>query len=282
MNSSSCVFSSAAAIRRVFLSNGVATEACVNLQRMLMPAITVAKSRATRFTTPTPHRYFSTQPALQMQYKKKRSEEEPKNTKKVIADHEIKFPTIQIRNAEGRLSEPRRTKDVLRDLDPAIDTLILVAVPAQDEEEGSAPRYPICRIANRRAEQAIIDRNRALEKASKVVSKELEFNWAIAPHDLKFKASRLKGFLEKGYRVDVSLRHPKQKSKRKGTKEEAQEVFKAVSEIIKEVPGVSHYKPNDGAVGATLMMYLQGPAVKASQATSAAGAAPAQDAAASA
>lgn len=265
MKGSPCLFSSAAAIRRVFISNAVSSETSLHFQRLLLPAVAAPKPAA--FATPPSRRHFSAQPARQLQYKKKRTDS-AKDEKKVIADRNIKHTVIQIRGDDGRLSEPCRTWEVLRDLNLERETLILVAEPARDG--GNGPEFPICRIADRQAEEAKKAERRAIEKAQKVVSKELEFNWAIAQNDLKFKTSRLKGFLEKGYRVDVALRHPKVRGKRKATKEEAQGVFKAVNDVVKEVPGVSNYKPNDGDVGGTLMMYLQGPSQKATAAAAAA------------
>lgn len=45
-------------------------------------------------------------------------------------------------------------------------------------------------------------------------------NWVMVLYDLVMKIRRLKGFLEKGYRVEVMMMYFKKKSKRKVNDEE--------------------------------------------------------------
>jgi translation initiation factor IF-3 len=178
---------------------------------------------------------------------------------------------VQIRQPDNRLSPPEETKSVLRRIDRARYDLVLIVPP---KKEGKGPEYPICVVVDRRAaSEAARAKEKAekeIKKANKSVLKELEINWAIAPHDLATKMKQLKKFLSKGYRVQLRLYNPKERSKRRATPEEAKEVHKVVLRIIAEVPGTANFKPTTGAVGQELIMYLQ-PSTKATGTAAAGG-----------
>ncbi|GAB1314292.1 Translation initiation factor IF-3 [Madurella fahalii] len=256
MRGSQCLFNSAAALRTVFVSNAFALEAPV---RLLLPAV------ASPFRLSSPLRHaFSTQHAVRF-----RNSSPIPNAAKSPADgpmrnFDITYPYIQIRGHDNRLGEPERTKNILRQLDLARQDLVIVAHPRRDPSS-KGPEYPICIIEDRRAKAAEQAGKEGVKygkkkKEPKIVEKELEVNWAIAPNDLRTRMKQFKTFLSKGYKVQVRMLVPKKRDKRRATLDEAKEVFKIVQETIAEVPGTTNYKPMEGNVGQMVTMFLQGPA----------------------
>jgi translation initiation factor IF-3 len=203
-----------------------------------------------------------------MNYKRKPSKygkDEPEKSN-TMADYNIAFPWIQLRQEDGRLSEPQRTNLVLKKLNMSVDTLILLAAPKADDME-NGPKYPICRIGNRQAERAAeLERLAMKRNTPKIVSKELEINWAIAPHDLRTRMTQLKNFLTKGHQVRVTLRHPKLRRKKRASVDQAKVILREVESAAAEVPGAKETKPREGDVGEMLVLLLQAPlkAVRAS------------------
>jgi translation initiation factor IF-3 len=149
------------------------------------------------------------------------------------------------------------------------DSLVLLAAPRTDASF-KGPQYPICRIIDRTAEAAA--QTAQAEKSAakkKEKSKELELNWAIAPHDLRTKMTQLKRFLGKGYHVTVTLMNLKKRDKRRASADEAKEVLKAVEATITEVPGAKETKPREGSVGDIVVLSLHAPAGSAARAAAA-------------
>lgn len=73
---------------------------------------------------------------------------------------------------------------------------------------------------------------------------------------------RLREFLEKGLRVDVTLlsKKSRKKGKREATLDEAKEVLKAVRRTaLEEVVGTKEWKPADGQVLKSYKIFLEGP-----------------------
>ncbi|KAL2151965.1 hypothetical protein VTH82DRAFT_5149 [Thermothelomyces myriococcoides] len=262
-----CLFNSAIAIRKIFISNVASLEARGQLQRLLLPGIAVPFESAS--LSSLSQRAFSTNQIVRLRYNKDRpgNGEAPSNNDRRMRDYGIVFPWIQLRQEDGRLTEPQRTNDILKRLDLDRESLVLLAMPRADEED-KGPEYPICRIIDRQAELAARAEKEALKKKmSKVVSKELEINWATAPHDLGIKMTQLRKFLNKGYLVRVTMMHPKKKDKRRASLDEAREVLKTVESTIAEVPGAKETKRREGSVGETLALVVQAPASGGSSAS---------------
>ncbi|KAL1871043.1 hypothetical protein VTK73DRAFT_2278 [Phialemonium thermophilum] len=182
-------------------------------------------------------------------------------------DREIKYEYVQVRDENNQLSEPRPTAEVLESLNPRVHSLVVVALPQEvdDVAGGGAakrrgPRYPICVVVDKRAEQAAALERAREERKKAVHIKEIEINWAIAPHDLQVKLRQLKTFLSKGLRVEVLLmRKPKSKNKRQATEEEARGVLKAVKAAAAEVQGTREAKAMEGEVGRQIRLFFEGP-----------------------
>ncbi|KAK4104701.1 hypothetical protein N658DRAFT_492794 [Parathielavia hyrcaniae] len=277
MKTSKCLFNSAAALRKVFVGNAAVSEAPWKLQRLLLPAIAVA----IKATPSTPlQRPFSTHPIAQLRYKRVTpvgSRDPAPSTDRFVCDYGIAYPWIQLRQEDGRLSEPQRTSQVLKDINLERDMLILLAVPKADPLS-SGPQYPICRIADREAEEKARSSRQPDKSAGKKKTKELELNWAIAPHDLRTKMTQLKRFLSKGHQVLVTMMNAKERKKRKASADEAKLALKAVEATIAEVPGAKEIRPREGLVGDTLTLHLHAPAgsVAAASAEPAAAGSPGQ------
>ena len=144
------------------------------------------------------------------------------------------------------------------------NSLVLLAAPRPG---GAGPQYPICKITDRKAEEAAQAEKNAAKKKEK--TKELELNWAIAPHDLRTKMAQLKRFLSKGYQVTVTMMNLKKRDKRKASADEAKEVLKAVETVLAEVPGTKEIKAREGTLGDTLIVHLHAPGGAAAAAAAA-------------
>ncbi|KAL2169636.1 hypothetical protein VTG60DRAFT_5861 [Thermothelomyces hinnuleus] len=259
MRTSQCLFNSAIAIRKVFISNAASLEAREQLQRLLLPSITVP-IQPTSFSSSS-KRPFSTNQIARVRYNKNRpgNEGAPAKNDRTMRDYDIVFPWIQIRQENGSLTEPQRTSATLKRLDMGRQSLVLLATPRTDASS-KGPEYPICRIVDRQAELAAqAERDALKKKMPKVVNKELEINWATAPHDLRTKMTQLKKFLNKGYQVRVTMMHPKKRDKRRASLDEAGGLLKTVESTIGEVPGAKETKPREGSVGETLVLLVQAP-----------------------
>ena len=176
-----------------------------------------------------------------------------------MRDYDIIYPWVQVRQEDGKLAEPQRTNLLLKKLNNEKYSLVLVAPPRKDGES-KGPEYPIVRLVDKKAEYAAASAAKVAgeKKGPKVVSKEVELNWAIAPHDLDTRMGRLLKFLEKGYRVQLTIANPKKKAKRRATDDEAKGVYKRVKQTVEEAVGTVEYKPQEGVVKETVVMYLQG------------------------
>lgn len=193
-------------------------------------------------------------------------------------DREIAHELVLVRGDDGRLSEPRRTADVLAGLDPLVSSLVVIAMPQKQEgeEDGAAaaaagddggsevttrsgPQYPICRVVDKKALQTAAVEKAKAERKKTVGTKEVEINWAIAPHDLQTKLRQLKGFLAKGLRVQVLMLSRAKRKKRQASKDESAEVLRMVKEAIDEVPGSKEFKGMEGVVGGQARLFWEGP-----------------------
>ncbi|GKT58644.1 translation initiation factor IF-3 [Colletotrichum tofieldiae] len=186
------------------------------------------------------------------------------------ADEMIRDRQILVVDETNKLTGPHVTRRVLQSLDPETQSLRMVSRPPPNPAEDQ-PRFAICRVVDKRVEK---ERERVQEKAKKETArklarvKELELNWAIAPHDLGHKMRQMKGFLEKGYKVEVLF--AKKKGSRIATRDEALALVQAVRDAVAEVGGAKEWKEPDGQPLKVMKLYLDAPAsAKAPSETSA-------------
>ncbi|KAL2119198.1 hypothetical protein VTJ04DRAFT_6158 [Mycothermus thermophilus] len=257
MRASQCLLSPANALRRVFLAT--TWDSPVYLHRLLVPAI--SQPHPLSSVSPS-YRPFTTHRVTQFRNHVPRlSNARSSNPSDPgsLRDYDIPFPYVQVRLEDGSLSPPTSKRNVLNNMNLEKESLVLLALPRKDGET-KGPEYPICRIVDRAEERRAQKQEKAAQKAAKITSKELEINWAIAPHDLKTKMNQLGKFLEKGYKVKVTLKHPKEKNKRRASLEEAQQVLKTVEELMASKAGTREEKGREGSVGGMLVLHLWRPA----------------------
>ncbi|KAH8888680.1 hypothetical protein GQ53DRAFT_228039 [Thozetella sp. PMI_491] len=252
MRTTTCLFSSATALRRVFFQS--TRELQWQPLRPFIPAFPTGINLQIRTYgkgTPKPNS-ASTRPV-----------------KRFPRDEAITSLFVILRSPDGTLSDPQRTRALLESLDRQRESLVVIAVPDRKTlAEGGEPpfKWPICKIADlqeeRRKEQEELEKQKAARKLA-IRTKEIELNWAIAPNDLRTRLRQLKSFLEKGLRVQILLMNKTGRDKKKrATKEEAAEVLELVQQTIAEVPGTKEYKPTQGSLGAQLRLFIDGPAPK--------------------
>ncbi|KAK4155930.1 hypothetical protein C8A00DRAFT_13071 [Chaetomidium leptoderma] len=271
MKASKCLFNSAIALRKVFINNAVALEGPgqLQLQRLLLPSITIPLQPPS--SSSSSRRPFSTYRAAQNRHYGPRPGTAPPVADRVLRDHDIVFPWVQLRQDDGKLTEPQKTSAVLKKINMARQTLVLLAVPRTDPSY-KGPQYPICRVADRKAEvEAQAEKEAIKKKAPKIVTKELELNWAMAPHDLRTKTTQLKKFLTKGYHVKVTMLNLKKRNKRRASADEAKEALRVLLAAVAEVPGAKETKAREGDVGGTLLLDLHAPTGSAAGAATEAG-----------
>jgi translation initiation factor IF-3 len=163
-------------------------------------------------------------------------------------DEEIESQWIQFVTEEGQLGGQKTLSSVLKTFDRSKFFLI---------EVDSNANPPICKLFSKKE---MFDKAKALRQAKKANTtpvKELQLNWGTDAHDLNHKLSKSRGFLEKGYRLEVQVNGRKGKST---TPEEREQVM---ARIKQEFEPVSKYVKNPEWVKATTVtMLLQGIAPK--------------------
>ncbi|KAK1766125.1 putative translation initiation factor if-3 protein [Phialemonium atrogriseum] len=285
MRATRCLSRPSSALARVFTSrtadhhhHHAAGPATSQLRRLLLPAVYTTSSSS---SSSPPSRLFSgTAHALRGGPSRPRGGGGGGATSakkgRFPRDREISHELVLVRGDDGRLSEPRRTADVLAGLDPLVSSLVVIAMPQQKQEgeEGaeaaagedgdseaarSGPQYPICRVVDKKALQTAAVEKAKAERKKTVGTKEVEINWAIAPHDLQTKLRQLKGFLAKGLRVQVLMLSRAKRKKRQASKDESAEVLRMVKEAIDEVPGSKEFKGMEGVVGGQARLFWEGP-----------------------
>lgn len=158
-------------------------------------------------------------------------------------DEEIESQWIQYVSLEGNQGE-QRLSAVLRTFDRSQYFLIEVDANAYP---------PICKLFSKRE---LYEKAKAAKQAKKVNSpatKELQLNWGTDAHDLEHKLSRSRGFLEKGYRLDIQINGKKGKNttpqEREAVMERVKAEFEPVSKYVKQPEWVK---------ATTVTMLLQG------------------------
>jgi len=184
-------------------------------------------------------------------------------------DEEITWPILELVQTDGTRGPPTPTPQLLLKVNPRTESLVVVALP--DPKAADSPQYPLCKIVNKVAEEQARRERRKSERLKAVQLKELELNWAIDPHDMEHRLRKMRGWLEKGMRVEVLLMN--KKHKRAATREEAKEALRKVRNALSEVPGAKEVGNGDGELGKSLKLRFDGPVggIPSKDATPAAG-----------
>ncbi|KAK1780391.1 hypothetical protein QBC45DRAFT_372456 [Copromyces sp. CBS 386.78] len=272
MRASPCLYSSAAALRRVFLESASAL-APLLLQTILLPRLSVAAATAAVLNNQK-RCAFSTQGAVQAKgkyYAMRRSKPNAQQEANLPRDLAIRAPWVHLRGLDGNLADKQRPADIVSRLDRERYSLAMVWSPPTPKpgepevpKDADLPDWPVCVIIDRRAEAAALKAKTKEERRKQVSKKELEINWAIAAHDLGFRTRQLQKFLMKGHRVEVMLLQKKAKgqNKKQATQEECQEVVRLIKQAVAEVPKAQEVKAMEGELGKVVRMVFQGPTPK--------------------
>ncbi|KAK0728277.1 hypothetical protein B0T26DRAFT_697465 [Lasiosphaeria miniovina] len=269
MKGSRCLFNSAAALRRVFVGNALPSEGPWQMHRLILPLASSSRAAAPSSQL---RGFVSSAPLSANRGGAKKQLKLPAD--RYPRDRNIDSPWIQLRDEEtGRLLEPERTRDVLARIDLKNYSLVTLMMPKVAGEEGEddtaaegddAARktgnpYPVCRIIDRRAEYAEALAKNKEERKQNVSTKEVEINWAIDPHDLQTRLRQVKGFLNDGFKVEITMQRNPKKRKKVASADEARETYQTLRAAIADVPGTTDVKPPVGTVGTRLQLVLQGP-----------------------
>lgn len=177
-------------------------------------------------------------------------------------DHEITDPRIMVLD-NGAIEGPLATRYVLSKLD-ASECLRMIKpyVPANPKAEPkpTPEEFALCQVLNKKEEY---DRKKELKEKKKATikpkRKELEVTWSIGEHDLDTKMRQMSGFLEKGWKVDLTIG-----VKKRGRPADRKEMDAVVQKIKDAAEGAAarEAKPAEGNVGKTLRMYFEGQKAK--------------------
>ncbi|KAF9975541.1 hypothetical protein BGZ73_000801 [Actinomortierella ambigua] len=159
-------------------------------------------------------------------------------------DEEIQSQWIQFINESGQNEGEKRLTSVLRSIDRKQFFLVQVDANANP---------PICKLFSKSELFQKAKKEKQAKKANEIVTKELQLNWGTAEHDLNYKLEKFKGFLLKGYRVEIHITGRKGKSSTKEDREAMLEKVKAVLE-----PDSKYVRPTTWTNEVTANMLLQG------------------------
>lgn len=258
MRPAHCLFSPSRALRSVFLP--------AQLEMATTATRTTNTTRLTLYLL-SPRLFSTSSPQLFVRSRPKPpSSSGGKIATNLPADNAIPHKWIRVANCQQHgmrpqnentnLSVPLRTRDVLRNLDRAKYTLVMVALPPskqrgpkQDEdaepEEEDAPATiaemeererrdsPVCRIIDKQAHVQDQEVKAKEARRKELNRKELELNWAIAPNDLQHRLKQLRQFLEKGRRVEIMV--AKKRGGRVATQDEADALVQTLQNTADEV-----------------------------------------------
>jgi translation initiation factor IF-3 len=172
-------------------------------------------------------------------------------------NEEIKDFTVQVVCEDNTITRPLKTQPLLASLNLNAYYLTVVQL-------GEPGVPPLCRIQSRkelyRREKEKKKKKKESAKASSKVVKEMELNWALERNDLAHRLVMLRGFLAKGFKVEITLagRKKKVKTARQASEEEAKELIMRIREAIEEVDGAKETQPLQGAFPAAVKMFAEG------------------------
>jgi translation initiation factor IF-3 len=163
----------------------------------------------------------------------------------IVKDEDIDAPLgVQMVQEDGKLGPVEQLTAILQIVKRGEEHLVQVSPP--DEQRPTA----VVRIF-KRADliRQKIERKKAVQKQQKSLKdrapKQMEFNWAIGPHDLDIKLGQLENFLDKGKTVEIIL--AAKRKQRKAEPEEGEAVLKKIRARLVSIEA-REVKPMDGQV----------------------------------
>ena len=244
MRSSRRVFSTASALHRVFIAP--------------IEALQLQFSRRTAIPTLSTFASSSLPKAPRLLIQRTLVSSATAAKSRLPRDDEIKSYSVSLVDEEGKLQDPRSTADILSSIDRKKFSLCIV-VPG----EPGVP--PICKIQSKeRLREAEKARQKAERNSRGGTAKTIELSWVIDRHDLGHRMDKLKGFLEKGWKVEVVC--AKKRKGKTATPEEAEALVARIRDVCGSVVGSREFKPMEGKLLETVTLHLEGKAVKENKA----------------
>ncbi len=176
-------------------------------------------------------------------------------------DEEISARDVVTRLPNGRLSEVTRLETILdrRMMDEKGKYKQYVQVVAPADPAQNRP-FPIVAYFGKKElkEKELAAKKKEKETGAK--EKSLEFSWSIDDHDLKHRMDKLKGFLQKGKKVEVLFGSRGWRvMKREISDDEAQSLLAKIREAALQVEGTQVMQVFKGTLLREGTMTFQGP-----------------------
>jgi translation initiation factor IF-3 len=199
-------------------------------------------------------------PAFTRAYRAPIPKHTPTPTPHRVENEAIPSDIVNYVDADGVFHADASVRGILRELDREKYTLVCVNPTAVDVPF-------VCKVLDRevvvkhdleRYQNA--KENRKAKKGSKPqnVMKEIELSWAISDHDLEHRLKKVREFLEKGYRLDITI------GTKKGMKKKLRADMIALLDRIEEAClqwGKERSEP-EGEVGRRYTMKFEGKRVQ--------------------
>ncbi|EGY18932.1 hypothetical protein VD0002_g685 [Verticillium dahliae] len=281
MKTARCVYNSQSALYRVFVSPLESLQSKLASRSLALASAHARKNGSPPITRPSAIRTLSTTRFLSAPPRPSGPTGPGGRRGKVAPDRlpqdlEIKDKKIMLVDDATGIKGPFLTRAIIEDLEEGYSLRMIKAAtppdPKKPSADGQAAKarparaevpFALCRIVHAQEERlrllAQAKEKKARERQAGKL-KEIELNWAIAANDLAIRMGKLKDFLGKGWRVDVTL--AKKKGSRKATQEEMAAVVKAVGAAVAEVPGARERKAREGELGKSFRIYVEGVAPK--------------------
>jgi translation initiation factor IF-3 len=164
-------------------------------------------------------------------------------------NYAIQAKFVQVVNEEGSLDPPTRLEDVIDSFDQS--EFFVMQMRAGDEDS-----LPICKIFNKKAFSENEKAKAKLARVNHTPVKQMELNWAIDAHDFSHRQKQLTKFLEKDFKVEITL--TTKKRKRGPTVDEIKHVMQGVLDTIKAA-GARQTREMEGELGKQLKITAMKP-----------------------
>lgn len=131
------------------------------------------------------------------------------------------------------LLPPESPRSILARMDRKTNFLVEVA-------GATGTGLPVCRILPKKGVREYEKAKRQKPRSRSNLMKMLELNWAIEPNDLKHKLDKMKGFLEEGRKVELTI--AKKRRGRDATEGEKAKLLDFIKKFAQGLVGVKEYK----------------------------------------
>jgi translation initiation factor IF-3 len=185
----------------------------------------------------------------------KEAKTEAKDEKRPPENDEIKHPEISLVDRQGRFHRRINTREVLWRLNRAEEKLVVVK-PA---ENGSMPLCKIFSIEELLKKEREMKCKAAEREKGEKMAKELELTWTIGLADMDLKFRQMAKFLGEGRKLDVTITRKYRRQVPDRDQDELRAIVDKVRAAALAVKGAKEYRPPDGRLAETMLLYFEGP-----------------------